>query len=197
MVVLGGLAELTAGAISMGLGGYVGAKSEAESYETTVRETKELIETSPASTTAIVHSIFAAHGIPDDVTAQINNNLHASPGSNDRLLAFLMDVHHKESAPDCNQAWISAVTLGLGYFVGGFIPLVPYFVVDRVVMALWWSVAVMAVTLLVFGYVKTCIVRGWAGRENILAGVRGGVEMCVVGGVAAGAAVALVKVIQQ
>lgn len=108
-----------------------------------------------------------------------------------------MDVHHKESVPDCNQAWISAVTLGLGYFVGGFIPLVPYFIVEKVVEALWWSVAVMVVTLLVFGYVKTCIVRGWRGRDNVLAGVRGGVEMCFVGGVAAGAAVALVKLIGQ
>lgn len=171
-----------------------GANGDSESYETTVRETKDLIEASPASTTAIVHSIFASHGIAPDVTAQINSTLHAS---HDRLLDFLMDVHHKESAPDCNQAWISAVTLGLGYFVGGFIPLVPYFIVEKVVEALWWSVAVMAVTLLVFGYVKTCIVRGWRGRDNVLAGVRGGVEMCFVGGVAAGAAVALVKLIGQ
>ena len=211
-MVVGGLAELTAGAISMGLGGYVGAKSEGyaclsialflrymlmkaknrESYETTVRETKELIETSPQETTSIVHDIFSTHGIPSDTISQINNSLHAS---HDRLLDFLITFHHKESQPDCNQAWISAVTLAIGYFIGGFIPLIPYFIADKVLVALYYSIAVMGVTLLAFGYIKTCIVRGWSGRENILAGIRGGIEMCVVGGVAAGAAIALVRLI--
>lgn len=55
----------------------------------------------------------------------------------------------------------------------------------------------MGITLLVFGYIKTCIVRGWKGRENIFAGVKGGIQMCVVGGVAAGAAIALVRVIDH
>ncbi|OJJ40479.1 hypothetical protein ASPWEDRAFT_47305 [Aspergillus wentii DTO 134E9] len=192
VVVLGGLAELAAGALSMGLGGYVGAKSEAESYETTVRETKDLIETSPAETSAIVRETFIHHGIPEDVIAQINASLHAS---HDRLLEFLITFYHKEAEPDCNQAWISAITLALGYFVGGFIPLIPYFIVDKVIAALYWSIGVMAVTLLVFGYIKTCIVRGWSGRENIMAGISGGIQMCFVGGVAAGAAIGLVRLI--
>ncbi|KAL4933980.1 VIT1/CCC1 transporter family protein [Aspergillus undulatus] len=192
VVVLGGLAELAAGAISMGLGGYVGAKSEAESYQTTVRETTELIETSPHETQSIVYDIFAAHGVPEDAIAPINASLHASP---DRLREFLITFHHKESEPDCNQAWTSAITLALGYFIGGFIPLVPYFFVNQVLVALYCSVAVMAVTLLVFGYIKTGVVRGWRGRENILAGVKGGIQMVLVGGVAAGAAIGLVRVI--
>ncbi|KAL4935597.1 hypothetical protein BDV06DRAFT_125277 [Aspergillus oleicola] len=192
VVVLGGLAELAAGAISMGLGGYVGAKSEAESYQTTVRETTELIETSPHETATIVYDIFAAHGVPEEAIAPINASLHAST---DRLREFLITFHHKESEPDCNQAWTSAITLALGYFVGGFIPLVPYFFANEVLFALYCSVAVMAVTLLVFGYVKTGAVRGWSGRDNILAGLKGGIQMVLVGGVAAGAAIGLVRVI--
>ncbi|GLA22963.1 DUF125-domain-containing protein [Aspergillus phoenicis ATCC 13157] len=192
VVVLGGLAELTAGAISMGLGGYVGAKSEAESYETTVREAKELIDTSPAETSSIVQSIFASYRLPEDVINQINMSLHSSE---DRLLDFLVSFHHKESEPDCNQAWISAITLALGYFVGGFIPLIPYFIVDQVIVALYMSIGVMAITLLAFGYIKTCVVRGWSGRDNVVAGIKGGIQMCFVGGVAAGAAIALVRLI--
>ncbi|KAL5000473.1 VIT family-domain-containing protein [Aspergillus recurvatus] len=192
VVVLGGLAELAAGAISMGLGGYVGAKSEAESYQTTVRETTELIDSSPSETQAIVYDIFASHGVPDDAIAPINASLHAS---RDRLREFLITFYHKESEPDCNQAWTSAITLALGYFIGGFIPLIPYFFVNQVLVALYCSVAVMAVTLLVFGYIKTAVVRGWSGRENILAGVKGGIQMVVVGGVAAGAAIGLVRLI--
>ncbi|PWY80656.1 DUF125-domain-containing protein [Aspergillus heteromorphus CBS 117.55] len=192
VVVLGGLAELTAGAISMGLGGYVGAKSEAESYETTVREAKELIRTSPSETSSIVQSIFASYRLPEDTVAQINTSLHASE---DRLLDFLVSFHHRESEPDCNQAWISAITLALGYFVGGFIPLIPYFFAHQVMVALYMSIGVMAITLLAFGYIKTCVVRGWTGRDNIVAGIKGGVQMCFVGGVAAGAAIALVRLI--
>ncbi|KAE8317876.1 VIT family-domain-containing protein [Aspergillus transmontanensis] len=190
VVVLGGLAELAAGAISMGLGGYVGAKSEAESYETTVRETKELIETSPSETSMIVHDIFSTYALPEEAISQINTSLHAS---HDRLLGFLITFYHKESEPDCNQAWISAITLALGYFVGGFIPLIPYFIFSQVIVALYWSIGVMAVTLLAFGYIKTCVVRGWQGRENIAAGIKGGVQMCFVGGVAAGAAIGLLR----
>ncbi|KAL1962826.1 hypothetical protein VTN77DRAFT_9101 [Rasamsonia byssochlamydoides] len=191
VVVLGGLAELAAGAISMGLGGYVGAKSEAESYDTTVREVDSVLD-NPAETNAIVRDTFAAYGISDNAISEINASLHEDP---DRLRKFLITFHHKESEPDCNQAYMSAITLALGYFVGGFIPLIPYFCASQVLVAFYYSIGVMAVTLLVFGYVKTCIVRGWKGRCNVVAGIKGGIQMCVVGGVAAGAAIALVRLI--
>lgn len=123
---------------------------------------------------------------------EISASLHAS---HDHLLDFLIAFHRRESAPDYNQAWISALTLAVGYFVGGFIPLIPYFLVDQVIVALYWSIGVMAVTLFVFGYVKTCIVRGWLGRTHVIEGLKGAVQMCVVGGLAAGSAIALVRLI--
>ncbi|KAJ5631068.1 uncharacterized protein N7484_011168 [Penicillium longicatenatum] len=192
VVVLGGLAELAAGAISMGLGGYVGAKSEAESYQATVRETQNLIESEPEETHAMVRECFAPYALSNAVIEDITRDLHASQ---DRLLEFLLAFHHRESAPDCNQAWISAITLALGYFVGGFIPLIPYFIAAQVSDALYWSIAVMAVTLAAFGYIKTCVVRGWSGRDNISAAIWGGIQMIFVGGVAAGAAIGLVRLI--
>ncbi|KAJ5109079.1 hypothetical protein N7456_005754 [Penicillium angulare] len=192
VVVLGGLAELAAGAISMGLGGYVGAKSEAESYEATVRETQELIESDPQETQAMVRDCFAPYGLPIKAIEDITRDLHASQ---DRLCEFLLAFHHREAAPDCNQAWISAITLAIGYFVGGFIPLIPYFIAAQVNIALYWSIGVMGVTLATFGYSKTCVVRGWTGRDNIIAAIWGGIQMIFVGGVAAGAAIGLVRLI--
>ncbi|OJJ49343.1 hypothetical protein ASPZODRAFT_1460225 [Penicilliopsis zonata CBS 506.65] len=217
VVVLGGLAELAAGAISMGLGGYVGAKSEAyvfllylplifffvclilltvhsESYEATVRETQEMIRNSPAETASIVHDTFSAYGLTEEVISDINNSLHSSPS---QLRDFLVAFHHKETEPDCNQAWMSAITLALGYFVGGFIPLIPYFIAHQVIVALYWSIGVMGVTLFAFGYTKTCIVRGWRGSGNVVAGINGGLQMCLVGGIAAGAAIGLVQLIDR
>lgn len=140
----------------------------------------------------MVRETFSPYGLSDSAVADITRDLHVSQ---DRLLEFLLAFHHREIAPDCNQAWTSAITLALGYFIGGFIPLIPYFILTQVMVALYWSIGVMAITLLVFGYVKTCVVRGWCGRDNVLAGIWGGVQMCCVGGVAAGAAIGLVQLI--
>ncbi|KAL1957264.1 hypothetical protein VTO42DRAFT_6170 [Malbranchea cinnamomea] len=194
VVVLGSLAELVAGAISMGLGGYVGAKSEVESYQAIERETQQLMHSSPSETMEIVRAVFAPFKIPEAAVTETSTRLRASP---ERLKEFLLTFYHKQTEPNCNQAWISAITLALGYFIGGFIPLIPYFCLDRVIVALYYSIGVMAVTLLVFGYIKTCIVRGWHGRENVIAGIQGGIQMVVVGGLAAGAAIALVRAIDH
>jgi VIT1/CCC1 family predicted Fe2+/Mn2+ transporter len=142
----------------------------------------------------MVREAFSAYGLSGAVISDINASLQNSP---EQLRDFLITFHHKESAPDCNQAWMSAFTLALGYFVGGFIPLVPYFCTPIVQMAFYYSAAVMAVTLLVFGYVKTGVVRGWRGRDNIVAGIYGGIQMAIVGGVAAGAAIGLVRLIDN
>jgi VIT1/CCC1 family predicted Fe2+/Mn2+ transporter len=140
----------------------------------------------------MVRECFAPYGLSHAAIEDITRDLHASQ---DRLLEFLLAFHHRESAPDCNQAWTSAITLALGYFVGGFIPLIPYFIAAQVSDALYWSIAVMAVTLAAFGYIKTCVVRGWSGRDNISAAIWGGIQMIFVGGVAAGAAIGLVRLI--
>jgi len=163
-----------------------------ESYEATVRETQQLIRSDPLETQSMVRETFAPYGLSSTAIEDITRDLHASQ---DRLLEFLLAFHHRESEPDCNQAWISAITLALGYFVGGFIPLIPYFIVSQVITALYWSIGVMAITLFVFGYIKTVVVRGWRGSDNITAAIWGGVQMCFVGGVAAGAAIGLVQLI--
>lgn len=165
-----------------------------ESFERTVRETQNLIDSSPGDTSNMVREVFEPYGLPDEPISEMSRNLHQYP---EKLRDFLITFYHKHSEPACNQAYISALTLAIGYFVGGFIPLIPYFIFDKVVVALYYSIGIMGITLLAFGYIKTCIVRGWKGRENILAGVRGGLQMCVVGGVAAGAAIALVRAIDH
>jgi VIT1/CCC1 family predicted Fe2+/Mn2+ transporter len=144
----------------------------------------------------MVCDAFDPYGLPDATIAAANHDLHEKPS---KLSSFLMTFHHELAAPSSSRAYVSALTLALGYFAGGFIPLIPYFCVKRheVFVALYWSIGIMAITLLVFGYVKTGIVRGWSGKENIVASVKGGVEMLVVGGIAAGAAIGLVRAIDH
>lgn len=144
----------------------------------------------------MVRDVFVPYGLPDTTIFALSNDLHNSP---ERLLEFLMSFHHQLAAPPKNRAYVSALTLALGYFGGGFIPLIPYFCVSKteVLVALWWSIGVMVVTLFVFGYVKTCISCGWRGRANVVGGLWGGVQMCIIGGLAAGAAVGLVRAINR
>jgi VIT1/CCC1 family predicted Fe2+/Mn2+ transporter len=105
-----------------------------------------------------------------------------------------MRFEHTLPEPTGYRAITCALTIALGYFIGGFIPLLPYIFVAQndVALGLYWSIGVMAIALFTFGYVKTCFVAGWRGWRNRLRGVKGGIEMVIVGGVAAGAAMGLV-----
>lgn len=154
------------------------------------------IEKFPAQTSALVYNIFQSYELSPSTITSLVENLQASP---ERLQAFLMDFHHKESFPKLSRAYKSAVTLGLAYFLGGLVPLIPYFVVaeKEVLTALWWSIGVMGITLLVFGYVKTCVVVGWTRKKDILAGVKGGLQMLLIGAAAVAAAIGLVKAIEH
>ncbi|OJJ85750.1 VIT1/CCC1 transporter family protein [Aspergillus glaucus CBS 516.65] len=191
VVVFGGLAELIAGAISMGLGGYLGAKSEEESYYATLKETKHEIITDPPSTTETISDIFAPYELPSELVSALTNHLSASP----MLPNFLMNFHHTLPEPSESRALICALTIAFGYFIGGFVPLIPYFFVGPLdaYLALRWSIATMVVALFVFGYSKTCFVSGWKGSRNCRRGFIGGLQMVLVGGVAAGSAMGLVK----
>ena len=106
---------------------------------------------------------------------------------------FLMRFHHQLSGSpnESNRAYISALTIALGYFVGGLIPLTPYFIFETNHVALLWSIAVMAVSLFVFGYVKTFLV----GEHDKLVCAKSGIQMVVLGGIAAAAAMGCVKAI--
>ena len=110
-----------------------------------------------------------------------------------------MRFHHQTPPPATSRPFVSAATIALGYFLGGLVPLIPYFCVkdNEVLVGLWWSIGIMIVALFTFGYVKTGIVSGWRGRENILAGLKGATQMVIVGGVAAGAAVGIVRAINS
>ncbi|KAF3386128.1 Protein CCC1 [Penicillium rolfsii] len=194
VVVFGGMAELIAGAISMGLGGYLGAKSEEESYKATLKETETQTMTDPASISTTIEEIFEPYELPSELVSQLTGHLAASP----MLPSFLMNFHHTLPEPSGSRAVVCALTIALGYFIGGFVPLLPYFFVGPhdAFVALRWSIATMVVALFLFGYGKTCFVSGWSGRRNVRKGVIGGFQMVLVGGVAAGSAMGLVKAFQ-
>lgn len=190
LVITGGFAELISGAISMGLGGYLGAKSEADYYHAEVKQEKSGFYDNPAM---INHEI-------EDVLLDINPNF-----SDETILSFIKDLQRSPELmvdfiirygrgleePAENRQLISAATIGGGYLMGGLVPLLPYFFVQQVGTGLIWSIIVMGITLFWFGYLKTQVSMSDActlGKK-----ISEGFQMVVVGGVAAGAAFALVK----
>ncbi|SPO02670.1 related to uncharacterized membrane protein [Cephalotrichum gorgonifer] len=188
VVIYGGFAELIAGALSMGLGGYLGAKSEMASYRESRATTESHISNDPVAVRSDIRSVFEPFGLPHPAVDVLVDHLSTSPDLTD----FLMKFQHSAVEPAESRPLTSGLTIAMGYFLGGFIPLVPYLFVDNVLTGLYISVGVMALTLFAFGYVKTCVVAGWSGSRRVWEGVAGGAQMVVVGGVAAGAAMALV-----
>ncbi|KAF2117440.1 putative calcium transporter [Lophiotrema nucula] len=189
VVIYGGFAELIAGSISMGLGGYLGAKSEVESYKASQVDTQRKLMMHPAAVNNDVKKILDDVGVSHKLSEQVAKEL--TEGDEKRLLKFLMHFEHASPEPPSNRALTCAFTIAMGYFIGGFIPLLPYFWVgqDEVQRGLQWSAGIMVLTLFVFGYLKTVVVQSW---EVVWKSIRGGVEMVVVGSIAAGAAMGLV-----
>jgi len=163
-----------------------------ESYNATLDQTRSLVATNPPAVAETVSEIFTSYDLPPALVSQLSEHFTRSP----HAPSFLMRFSHQLHEPASSRALTCALTIALGYFVGGFVPLLPYFFVageNAVYKGLVWSIGIMVMALFGFGYVKTCLNSGWSGWRNFWSGVKGGGEMVVVGGVAAGAAMGLVK----
>ncbi|KAJ9632857.1 uncharacterized protein PV06_09771 [Exophiala oligosperma] len=192
VVVFGGLAELIAGAISMGLGGYLGAKSEEDSYKATLRSTQSRVHDSNNDLASEITSVFAPYHLPPSTLKDFTHQLITS-NSPDTVVDFLMRFQQGTPEPAASRALICALTIATGYFIGGFVPLLPYFFASKVTEGLIWSISVMILALFIFGYVKTGVTDGFRGRRCVLKGLKGGGQMVIVGGAAAGCAMAVVR----
>lgn len=151
IIVTAGLAEIAAGSIAMGLGGYLAAKTEIEHYlserRREIQETKE----KPLHEEKEVADVFKAYGLSD---AQIAPLLDHFRKNNKQWVDFMMRFELGLERPDLRRGRNSAVTIALSYIVGGLVPLSPYFFTSDTRLALWVSIAITIVALFVFGYTK-------------------------------------------
>ena len=184
IIVTAGLAEIAAGSIAMGLGGYLAAKTDIEHYAS--ERMRELRETEhiPEREAEEVADIFRSYGLRDEQIAPVVAALQANPT---QWVDFMMRFELGLEVPDPTRARISAWTIALSYMLGGLIPLLPYMVCDDLLTALWGSVAVTPVALFLFGYVKS----GFTG----ISPWRGGGQTVLVGGLAAAAAFGIARLI--
>ncbi|KAG7193720.1 uncharacterized protein KQ657_000410 [Scheffersomyces spartinae] len=191
LVITGGMAELVSGAISMGLGGYLAAKSELDYYKSEVKKEKMEFFLKPETINEEAADILFDIGASEQTIQYFLRDLDSHPK---KLIDFIIRFGKGLEEPAEGREITSALTIGLSYFIGGFIPLLPYFFTDVVKTGLLISVIVMLITLFIFGYVKTAISLGDHCGLNKKVGE--GIQMVLIGSVAAGAAWSLVYLIE-
>jgi VIT1/CCC1 family predicted Fe2+/Mn2+ transporter len=184
IVVTAGLAEVSAGAIAMGLGGYLAARSDAEHYANERQREEEEIVTMPKAEEAEVAEVFRTYGLEDEHIGPVVAALKNKPAA---WVDFMMRFELGLEKPEPTRARNSALTIALSYIAGGMVPLLPYMLTKSAHRALLVSIAVTLMALLVFGYVK--------GRFTGKTPIRSAVQTAVVGGLAATAAFLIAKLI--
>ncbi len=184
IVVLAGLAEIAAGSIAMGLGGYLAARTDAEHYDTEKQRENWEIDHLPEREKEEVAVVFRNYGMED---VHIKPIIDAMLNNREQWIDFMMRFELGLEAPDPRRARVSALTIGLSYVVGGFIPLTPYILIPNLTTALLVSVVVTLFALFLFGYIKG----SFTGTKPF----RSGFQTMLVGGLAAGAAFLLARLI--
>jgi len=182
IVVTAGLAEIAAGSIAMGLGGYLAARSDAEHYRSErAREVLEIRQV-PDDERAEVADVFRGYGLTDEQIAPV---IHAFEQNPKAWVDFMMRFELGLEAPDPRRARTSAVTIAASYVAGGLVPLTPYMLIHEAHEALLWSIGFTFAALFVFGFVK--------GRFTGRGPLGAALETTLVGGLAAAAAFGLAR----
>jgi VIT1/CCC1 family predicted Fe2+/Mn2+ transporter len=184
VIVIAGLAEIAAGSIAMGLGGYLAARNDAEHYHTErLREEREILEKTAAEEHE-VREILEGYGLSRENIQPILDTFHNDHKS---WVDWMMRFELGLDEPDPKRAVTSAATIALSYIVGGLVPLAPYMFMQTAVSALVLSVVATIAALFAFGYLK--------GRFTGTRAVTSAARTTVIGGLAAAAAYGIARAI--
>lgn len=184
IIVTAGLAEIVAGSIAMGLGGYLAGRSDVEHYDSEYKreiyEIDKLLEHEKDE----VMEILETYGLTREESIPIVESLARRPKD---FADFMMRFELGLEKPDPKRALRSGGTIGGAYVLGGLIPLSPYILLNEAHQALLWSVAITVVALFAFGYVK--------GRFTGTKPLRSAFQTCLIGSVAAAVAFFIARLI--
>jgi vacuolar iron transporter family protein len=184
IIVTAGAAEIAAGSIAMGLGGYLAARSQAEHYASERHREQAEVREAPGAEMAEITEIFSRYGITAAESAPVVEALRRRPQA---WVDFMMRFELGLERPEPRRALTSAVTIGGAYVAGGLIPLAPYMVFGSAPTALVVSAVVTLIALAVFGFVK--------GKFTGMKPVRSATQTILIGGIAAGVAYALARLL--
>lgn len=184
LITTAGIAEIIAGSIAMGLGGYLAGKTEQDHYSSELRKEYDEVARIPEKEKAEVREIFAGYGLSEQAQNLIADELTKDK---DKWVQFMMKYELGLEAPDARRAGKSAATIGASYIVGGSIPLVPYFLTSSPLEGLKISAIITLVCLFIFGYFKSKVTGQpvWTGALKVM----------IIGAIAAGAAFTVAKLL--
>lgn len=185
VIVLAGVAEIAAGSIAMGLGGFLAGKTEQDHYNSEVKREYWEVDNLPEKEEAEVREFFAGLGLSKEVQDKATAELIKDK---DRWVEFMMKHELNLDKPDPKRAGRSAFNIGVSYIVGGLVPLSPYFFVSDSVQALKISVVITLLCLFIFGFFKSKItgVNPWTG----------GLKVMMIGAAAAAAAFGIARLVE-
>lgn len=176
IVVTAGVAELVAGGISMGLGGFLAAQTEAEHFTSERSREEREVEEIPAEERAEVQNILASYGLDKNDAQRVTESLTRD---RKRWIDFMMRFELGLSEPDRKRAPMSALTIGGSYVIGGIVPLLPYIFLPSAHNALYISALVTLIALCIFGAVKGALTGAPIARSAIQTALIGGVAATV------------------
>jgi vacuolar iron transporter family protein len=154
IITTAGVAEIVAGSIAMGLGGYLAGQTEVHHYDAELKREYDEVERWPEKEREEVKEVFADYGLSEESQTLIVDQLSKDK---DKWVDFMMRFELGLEKPDINRARKSAFNIGASYVVGGFIPLLPYFFTENVHKGLIYSAIFTTIALFIFGYFKSKI----------------------------------------
>lgn len=184
IIITAGIAEIVAGSIAMGLGGYLAGKTDVEHYETELKREYDEVEEVPEKEMQEVRDVFAEYGIGAGLQNAIALELSKDKK---KWVDFMMRFELGMERPDVHRASRSALNIGLSYVAGGIVPLVGYFIMKTPREGLILSTIITVLFLFIFGFVKTKL----TGNKPFF----GAVKTVLIGVLAAGAAFVIAKLI--
>lgn len=177
IIVIAGIAEIAAGSIAMGLGGYLAGKTELDHYNSEVKREYEEVENVPEREKQEVKDFFKEIGLSEYVQQKATEEIAQDKK---RWVEFMMKYELGLDEPDPKRATKSALNIGISYVVGGIIPLSPYMFISTAASALKISVVATLICLFIFGYFKS--------KLTGVSPLSGALKVTMIGALAAGAA---------
>lgn len=185
IIVIAGIAEVAAGSIAMGLGGYLAGKTEQDHYQSELKREHDEVENLRHKEIEETKDFFKSIGLSEDLQIKATEEIALDKK---KWVEFMMKYELGLEKPDPRRATKSALNIGLSYVVGGLVPLCPYFFIDSPVEALKISAFVTLICLFVFGWFKSRItgINTWWGALKVM----------MIGAAAASAAFGVAKLFE-
>jgi vacuolar iron transporter family protein len=177
IIIIAGMAEIAAGSIAMGLGGYLAGKTEQDHYNSELKREYDEVERVPEREKQEVREFFEQIGLSEDIQHKATEEIAKDKK---QWVDFMMKYELGLEQPDPRRATKSALNIGLSYVAGGIIPLSPYFFISNSTEALKISIVATLICLFVFGYFKS--------KVTGISPVGGALRVTMIGALAAGAA---------